>query len=139
MWPRPRLGADPQTVYAATIRIVQNDLKRVIAYSIWSVRLYGFCLRNLYLFSRCFPSEGQVQPPLAGSENPRSSVGSCNHTAFLKGAHDVHACVRVSRSEKAPCGALQSLSDVEEDLAWLWDDPNLDLDLFEDPLAGSTT
>jgi hypothetical protein len=50
---------------------------------------------------------------------------------------DVLVCKRYALNAKAWC-VLQSLSDVEEDLAWLWDDPNLDLDLFDDPLAGTT-
>ena len=33
---------------------------------------------------------------------------------------------------------LQGISDVEEDFSWLWDDPNLEPDLFDDPLALNT-
>ena len=30
---------------------------------------------------------------------------------------------------------LQGISDVEEDLSWLWDDPDFEPGLFDDPLA----
>ena len=31
---------------------------------------------------------------------------------------------------------LQGMGDVDEDLSWLWDDPDLEPDLFDDPLVG---
>jgi len=30
---------------------------------------------------------------------------------------------------------LQGMGDVDEDLSWLWDDPDLEPDLFDDPLV----
>ena len=77
----------------------------------------------------CGTAAFHVRPRIAQATLCRMCVGARPVTIALV----CTACTLVRRL----CGVLQSLSDVEEDLSWLWDDPNLHPDLFDDPPEGS--